>query len=189
MPAKQFPTRHPPMRRPYGAGRTLQHAPKQLRARFDDLTRPYPPPPTGWSDPWRSYYLPHPWSGPLTEWVTWWYLVKRKHMLPGRDFYYQMATPAPGLFINKPFTRNDFVIPCPNQFVRGPGALRALVLDPMSPFTHPFAWFDKQKRDTMAMEGILYIYLEQNTLLLSPAYVIEKALRGIDVSSRGGRLF
>ena len=135
--------------------------------------------------PWEQ--LPANWLGPKTEWEVWWYLTvhgigpERRKLRPNIDFFYQRGLKSPGLFLNKPFTRGDFILP---GLGRG---LRGTVFDPITPFTHPFPWFDIRKRRILLLAGWRVIFMDAPMLDRWPGFVIELALRGIDVSSRGAR--
>lgn len=134
--------------------------------------------------PWQQ--TPQAWFGPLTEWAVYWYLTEhgvgpnRRKLREGVDFFYQRGLRAPGLFAKKPFTRGDFILPG-----RG-GALRGLVLDPITPFTHPVPWFDIRKRRILALQGWRVVYIEDYMLTKrDPTYAMELALAGRDISTRG----
>lgn len=133
--------------------------------------------------PWRN--PPASWPGPQTEWACYWYLSVRG-IEPGRrklrlgiDYLYQGGLAAPGLFASKPFTRGDFVI-----FGYGKGR-RGVVLDPVTPFTHPTPWFDLRKRSILALQGWQVIFIDAERLVEYPGRIIELALRGVDESRRG----
>lgn len=135
------------------------------------------------NEPWRR--PPPSWPGPQTEWACYWYLSVRgiepgrRKLKLGLDYLYQGGLAAPGLFRNKPFTRGDFVI---FNFGR---ALRGVVLDPLTPFTHPTPWFDLQKRRILALQGWQVIFIDAGDLQVFPGRAIEAALRGVDLSRRG----
>jgi hypothetical protein len=136
--------------------------------------------------PWLT--PPASWPGPQTEWACYWYLSVRG-IEPGRrklklniDYLYQGGLAAPGLFANKPFTRGDFVI-----FNYGKGR-RGVVLDPITPFTHPTPWLDLRKRAILALQGWQVIFVDAERLTAFPGTVIEQALRGIDESRLGRAL-
>jgi hypothetical protein len=86
---------------------------------------------------------------------------------------------AAGSLLPPPFTRGDFVI-----FNFGK-ALRGVVLDPLTPFTHPTPWFDLQKRRILALQGWQVIFIDAGDLQAFPGRAIEAALRGVDLSRRG----
>jgi hypothetical protein len=116
-----------------------------------------------------------------------WYLTRHgvgpqhRKLLEGKDFFYQRGIAAPGLFFRKPFTRGDFILPAYGNAPRG------LVLDPISAFTHPTPWFDIRKRRILALQGYRLIFVEDWALNRNPEYVLEYALRGVDLSSLGSR--
>lgn len=125
----------------------------------------------------------------LTEWAVMWVLSEygvgpQRHKLKlGIDYYYQRALPAPGLFAKKPFTRADFILPGYGK------ALRGLVLNPISVLTHPTPWLDLRQRDVLARGGWQEIFLDQGPLMRDPVLVVNEALRGIDRSARGMRIW
>lgn len=133
--------------------------------------------------PWTR--LPASWLGPATEYAVYWYLTKhgvgpqRRKLREGRDFFYQRGLAAPGLFFRKPFTRGDFILPRYGRAVRG------LVIDPISFFTHPSPWFDRRKRRILALAGWRVVFIEDYMLANNPRFVIEAALRGADLSHLG----
>lgn len=133
--------------------------------------------------PWL--HVPASWPGPQTEWAVYWYIsirgidpAKRKLKL-GYDYLYQGALAAPGLFNTKPFTRGDFVI-----FGYG-RALRGVVLNPVTPFTHPNPRDDIESRRILALQGWQEIFIDAADLQVFPGRAVELALRGIDISRRG----
>lgn len=163
---------NPVVARPYAGGRTLPGAP--LIGQRAKVTRyqPYPNPP-----PW--------FMGPTGEWVVFWYFTSRKHWQEGKEFYYQSALFAPFLFSSRDFTRVDFLVDFGPQSAAAPIAnYRGLALDPITPFTHPDPAFDKRRRAELSDAGYLLIFLETSMLEGNPPDVIEKALRGLDISSR-----
>lgn len=133
--------------------------------------------------PWLT--PPRTWPGPQTEWAVYWYLSRRgvepnrRKLRLGIDYYYQRGISAPGLFLRKPFTRGDFVIP-------GWGRARyGVVLDPITPFTHKQVWFDLLKRRILALQGWQVIFIDAPDLRVFPGRVVELARRGVDLSLRG----
>ena len=64
--------------------------------------------------PWLQ--IPRGWSGSNLEWIVWWYLSiygidpNRRKLVPNRDFYWQKAQTAPGLFIAQEVSNNRFRI-------------------------------------------------------------------------------
>ena len=137
------------------------------------------------SRPWQK--LPPDWLGPKTEYEVYWYLTVRgigpqeRKLREGIDFFYQRGLNAPGLFLGKPFTRGDFILPGLGRAPRG------TVFDPITPFTHPSPWFDIRKRRILLLAGWRVIFMESYHLDRWPGFVVELALRGIDISSRGAR--
>lgn len=135
-------------------------------------------------------YQPYPnapawWQGPVTEWIVYWYLTYIKRWQKDKDFYYQAPLFAPYLFSSRDFTRVDFLIDLGSNSAAGAiGRYRALAFDPITPFTHPDPAFDRRRRDELEAAGYLLIFLESTMLEINPRDVIEKALRGQDVSSR-----
>jgi hypothetical protein len=133
--------------------------------------------------PWRN--PPQSWGGPATEWSVYWYLSVHgiepngRKLTVGIDYYYQRGLAAPGLFLRKPFTRGDFVLPGYGKLHRG------VVLDPVTPFTHKEYWFDLQKRRILAREGWQVIFIDAPDLYVFPGRVVELGLRGVDISQRG----
>lgn len=134
--------------------------------------------------PWLQ--IPRGWSGSNLEWIVWWYLSiygidpNRRKLVPNRDFYWQKAQTAPGLFIGQGFTRSDFVLP------GWPGAPMGLVFDPLTPFTHPSVRHDLDKRRILLSRGWRLIFMDALPLMSSPRTVIEAGLDGRDLSRRGG---
>ena len=134
--------------------------------------------------PWLR--IPKSWPGSNLEWIVWWYLSiygidpNRRKLIPNRDFYWQRAQTAPGLFIGQGFTRSDFVLP------GWPGAPMGLVFDPITNFTHKSAAFDLRKRQVLCSRGWKVIFFDGLPLMSSPRTVIEAGLDGRDLSRRGG---
>ena len=152
-------------------GRSLVGAPLQKRV---DQKK-------GQGKPWLD--VPSSWSNSALEWYVMWYLTRhgvqpngRKYRL-GRDFFYQKAIAAPGLFANKPFTRADFIL------VR-----EKVVLDPYTTFTHPNPLEDLRKRRIIARQGLRLVFLTGLSLETDPGPVIELARGGTDISPLGNRL-
>lgn len=162
---------NPVVNRPYAGGRGLQGAPGFKRERVAKY-QPYPNPPDWW-------------LGPLGEWIVYWYFTQRKHWEEGRDFYYQAPVFAPFLFSSRDFTRVDFLVDFgPDSRAGQIGRYTALALDPITAFTHPDPAFDKRRRTELEDAGYLLVFLETSMLTTNPQDVLEKALRGQDVSSR-----
>jgi len=135
-------------------------------------------------EPWRN--PPYGWPGSNLEWAVMWYLTEhgvgppRRKLRQNIDFFWQRAANAPGLFVNRAFTRADFALP------GWPGAKRGLILDPLYPFTHKSIKHDLDKRRALAGQGWRVIFLDGGPLIIRPHGIIELALRGRDVSRRGG---
>ena len=129
-------------------------------------------------------------TGPITEWIVMWYFTRVKGWTLGNEFFYQGPIPTT-IFFSKGFTRGDFIIPFAGAHIRNYGhtAFRAVVLDPITWFTHPHPWFDQQRRADIAREGYQLIFLEARDLekmvYTDPNNVIELGLRGRDISRLG----
>jgi hypothetical protein len=163
---------NPVVARPYAGGRTMKGAP--LIGARSKITpyQPYPNPPLWF-------------MGPTGEWILYWYFTERKSWQEGKDFYYQAALFAPFLFSSRDFTRVDFLVDFgPTSQAYRIGNFKALALDPITAFTHPDPAFDKRRRAELGEAGYLLIFLETSMLEANPQDVIEKALRGLDVSTR-----
>lgn len=159
----------------YNSSQSLKNAPKIGRRKSIPKWQPYPNPPAWW-------------QGPIGEWILWWYFTVIKKWQPNKDFYYQAPVFAPFLFSSRDFTRVDFLVDFGPQSAAGQlGRYKALALDPITPFTHPDPSFDRRRRDELEAAGYLLIFLEGSMLATNPRDVIEKALRGQDVSSRNFR--
>lgn len=136
------------------------------------LTQPYPPLPAGWMNS-------------LNEWIVFADLTRPRRFVLWIDFQFQAAVPAPGL-TGKGFNRADFLI-----LPEGKNGLvdafypRGLVLNPMSPFTHPSAAKDKIERLILGSNGFGEVFIEEVDLLQRPHFIVGEALRGRDLSSRG----
>lgn len=164
---------NPIISRRYAGGRTLPGAPLIGRRQGVKRALLYPNPPLTW-------------SASLGEWVVFWYLRYIKKYELNVDFYYQAPVFAPFLFSSRDFTRVDFLIDFGIGSKAAPvGDYKALCLDPITPFTHPDPELDKEKRNELALAGYLLIFLETDQLLTDPKRVIEAALSGNDLSSRG----
>lgn len=129
--------------------------------------------------------MPPSWPNSLLEWVTFDYLTRVKHFTIFVDFQFQAAVPAPGLN-GKGFTRADFLV-LPGGKAGLPDGFypRGLILNPISPFTHPSRAKDTIERLILGNNGFLEIFLDDVPLLATPRFVIEAGLRGRDLSSRG----
>lgn len=119
------------------------------------------------------------------EWITLWWLTRRKHLRQNIDFFTQIALNAPGLQVT-PFTRVDFAIVSGSGTYLGEAGptQRGICLDPLSVFTHPNPAHDKLKRAILAGQGWQLIFIDGEDLEPDPDRVLSLALRGIDVSSR-----
>lgn len=132
--------------------------------------RAYPPAPPGW-------------RGPMSEWAVYDYLTRVKKFVPNRDFFYQSAMAF--AFFARGFQRVDFLLPAaPRGRVPAPAGYFALAFDPVNPFTHRNASLDRLKRTVLASQGVLLIWIDTAALEVSPAGVLELALKGIDISSK-----
>ncbi len=164
---------NPTVARPYAGGRSLPGAP-DIGKRLS--IKPYQPYPD----------MPNWWLGPIGEWIVYWWCTQIKHYQENKDFYYQAALFAPFLFSSRDFTRVDFLLDYgPQSAVPPVGRYRALCLDPITAFTHPDPHFDKERRNELEEAGYLLIFLETHDLETRPLEVLDDALRGRDVSSRG----
>lgn len=156
----------------YRSSANLAGAPAIGRRHFLKKWQPYPD-------------VPYWWQGPKNEWIVFWYLTFVKHWQKDKDFYYQAPVFAPFLFSSRDFTRVDFLIDLgPNSAAGAIGRYKAIGLDPITPFTHPDPAFDRRRRDELEEAGYLLVFLEGAMLETNPRDVIEKALRGQDISSR-----
>ena len=167
-----------PLPRVPGLGRRGSSTSSPLRfPKVDRITQesfqPYPPP-----------------SGkmigrPITEWVVYDDLTRRRNFREGYDFLYQVAIPAPGLLRSRGFNRADFwILPSGRNGSPGGAFARGLILNPYSTFTHPEPSKDRLERAILASALFLEIYLEETALLASPHYLVGMALRGVDLSGR-----
>ncbi|MBP9897464.1 MAG: hypothetical protein KBF28_03765 [Gemmatimonadales bacterium] len=155
-----------------------------------ELVRAYPP-------------APPQWVGSELEWIVWWALVERGWKIFGRqnvrgrtdiyadaDAIYQPAIPVAGLNIVKDFFRADFLlVPGKKAPSPGPPFPRGVILDPVTPWTHPNAGIDRLRRSLLARAGYLLVWLDGAQLQARPKEVIAAAISGADDSSidRGGR--
>lgn len=185
MPARQRRAKLPKLPQLPGAPRVsglkTPRIPRQRRTA--ESQRPYDDPPTDW------LYS-------LGEWVVYYYLTKIKGWqkiggdldsgdtpvpIPQRSFYQQVRVRALSIFVNTDETRIDFLIPQGTG-----GSVRAIALDPYSPFTHPNASLDLLKRDVLEkQQGIRLVFLEDSRLESGDFQLIEDGLKGIDTSLRG----
>ncbi len=168
--------KHPSLRNPDVLDERVAGAPKTPRhhGTAKDYQRIPDPPPD--------------WFGPRTEWIVFYVLTRLKGFVMGwgRDFLYQSAVPAPGLFTGKQFERADFLI-LPGG--KGGDAAygfspKGILINPISSFTHPSAAKDRIERAILAGQGYREIFITDIDLNARPVQVIDLALRGIDVSGR-----
>lgn len=130
--------------------------------------------------------MPNWWQASIGEWIVWDYLTRVKKWQERKDFYYQSRVFLPQFYSSRDFTSADFVIDFgPDSAAGMVGAYQALVLDPITPFTHPSLGFDKARRAALEAQGYLLVFIEEADLMHRTAEVMEQALRGIDDSSRG----
>lgn len=144
---------------------------KRITAYGDRAQQVFPEPP-------RSY----PQS--RLEWICFWWLTAKRHLVHNVDFFTQTAISAPGLQ-QTPFTRVDFVF---FPRVSRPGN-RGLCWDPITLFTHPDPSHDKLKRAILAAQGYQLIFIDGVDLEPNPERVLALAIRGIDVSTRSQSSF
>lgn len=147
----------------------------------------------------QPYPDPPPWWGPhsILEWICYDYLKRVKHWSvygspdpdgpaspSGADAWYQAVIPAPGLYQTKGFFRGDFlIIPSGRGGSPGPPYGRGIVLDPISTFSHRETGEDRLRRDILAQNSFLLVWLDDAALQTRPRDIIEKALKGQDESS------
>jgi len=139
--------------------------------------------------PTHTYVWPPPpqtWLASIGEWITFWYLMYIKRWEFNRTWYYNGRVFLPFYFASRDWTQADFIVDL------GPGSqagmlapYRAIVLDPITPFTHPDPQRDRDRRTALDEEGYLLIFLEEWALMFQTRRVLEDALRGRDVSTRG----
>jgi hypothetical protein len=155
-----------------------------------EIVRPYPPPPREWTQS-------------ELEWIVWWVLVERGWKIYGRpnvkgrtevyedaDAIYQPAIPVAGLNTVKDFFRADFLlVPGKKAPAPGPPFSRGILLDPVTPWTHPDAGRDRFRRSLLAKAGYLLVWLDGAELQQRPKELVAAAIRGQDDSSidRGAR--
>jgi hypothetical protein len=134
--------------------------------------QPYPDPPPGF-------------VGPRTEWVVYENLVFKRKFVEGVDFDRQVALSASGIN-SKGFNRADFAVWATGKNGAAGGVYtRAIVLNPISFYTHRSRAKDIFERAVLAAAGFGVMYLQDTDLYTRPNYVISLGLRGIDISSRG----
>jgi len=139
--------------------------------------------PSPQSDPYQN--PPPSWFGPVSEWAVWYDLVVIRKLQPGVDFAYQAALPAAGLNM-KGFNRADYwVFPWGKAGAGGATYPQGIVINPITPFTHPSRAKDILERIILGRNGFLEIFIEGRDLATRAHIVVGLALRGIDVSSRG----
>lgn len=129
--------------------------------------------------------MPPTWLKSEGEWVVYWYLKYHKGWDEGTDFYFDTRIFVEALLRGVPLTQADFLIDLgPTSPLGSLGWFTALVLDPFTEFTHDFQ-YDKDRRDALAEEGYLLIFLAEETLKQGPIFLLDEALRGRDYSNRG----
>jgi hypothetical protein len=130
--------------------------------------RPYPP-------------MPDSWTGPLSEWICWDYFVRVRKFRHLKDFFYQRRVPY--LFNVTGRYRADFIFPqSPTSRVSIPGGYRALSIDPRNSFTHSVDK-DRLLKAELGSIKILLIFVDTAQIESNPRYVLDLALRGVDVSA------
>lgn len=151
-------------------GATLQGAPLIL---YDKETsfQAWPAPPTDW-------------MASEEEWIVYWWFSDKEKWEEGKDFYYNGRIFVPFLNPVKDFTQADFIIPLgPDKRAGMYADYNAIVLDPFTEFTHDFS-FDIERRDALADEQYLLIFLADYDVKTRTTYVITQALHGQDLSNR-----
>lgn len=124
---------------------------------------------------------------PITEWVVYDDLTRRRNFREGEDFLYQVALPVAGLLRSRGFTRADFwILPRGKNGSPGGAFSRGIIINPISFFTHPNPSQDRMERAILAASQFLEVFIDEGPLLADPHYMVGLALRGIDVSSRQG---
>ncbi len=129
--------------------------------------------------------VPSDWLYSEGEWIVHWYLTERRRFEEGKDFYHQSRIFAPYLFSNRNFTQADFIVDLGPRSKLGPiGNFKALVLDPFADFTHNYD-FDMQRKRDLDLQRYRLVFLDIFDLENRTEEVIERALGGEDLSSRG----
>lgn len=164
---------NPEVERPYTGGRFARGAPTTGRRYTFHRGQAYPDPPRWW-------------LGPLAEWIVYWYLTARRKFEEGVDFYYQAPIFVPYLFQSRDFTRADFLVDLGPRSKAGQiGRYTALVLDPITEFTHPDPQFDRDRRAELDKQGYLLVFLDGEKLKTDYKRLIDAAVdEGRDLSSR-----
>lgn len=139
--------------------------------------------------PSHTYIFPAPppdWLASIGEWVVFWYLMYVKRWPLNETWYYNGRVFLPYFYTSQDFTQSDFIVDLGPLSAAGMLAgYTAMVLDPITPFTHPDPQHDKDRRDALGGEGYLLVFLEEHDLLFQTRRVLEAALRGQDLSTRG----
>jgi hypothetical protein len=170
------------------SARTLRGAPKLPKAPANPAAPPWKRMPAIFR---RRFPI-----APIGEWQTWWALVTVYHFVPPIDLYTGRRNPQPGFLYQTPLLipglnrtgteRSDFWCLPDSPAAVAPPYSRGIVINPISPFTHPDILKDKRERGLLAQYGYLEIFADAKALDDNPTYVIGRAIRGDDVSSRRG---
>lgn len=130
---------------------------------------------------------PRTFVGPSTEWAVYWVLTKKLGAREGRDFVRQfpVGTVAAigGPTNGKGFTRTDFWIVPTGRLGRDLRWPKGIIINPISPLTHPDLNHDRRERDALNSLGWGEIFIDWDDLEKRPIAVVKEALRGIDTSS------
>jgi hypothetical protein len=141
-------------------------------------------PESGWD---KSYpQPPASWNHSELEWACYWALTAKMKLRLWEDFSYQRKVPAAGLNKVSPDFRSDFWIFAHGRGGGGGGYRypMGVILDPLSFFTHKSKGLDILKRQILASNGFLCIFLDSADLYRAAEYHVRLAVRGIDLSSR-----
>lgn len=169
-------------RLPSTASRVSGAPPPQRGVRLSATTlQPYRDPPTGYQD---GIYWP---VRPLTEWIVYDDITRRRGFRLKVDFLYQQHVPAPGLLAsgNNDFRADFWILPSGRGGSPGYPYNMGAVWDPITNFTHSTPGEDRLRRAILAQGGYLLIWMEAEALMTKPHQVIDLALRFADVSSLG----
>lgn len=162
----------PTLPRPRLPGHGVAGAPAAPRPHTPTHTYIFPPPPPEW-------------LASIGEWIVFWYLDRVKRWTYGQTWYYNSRLFLPYFYTSKDFTQADFIVDLgPSSQAGMLTPYTALVLDPITPFTHPDPGHDKDRRDALAAEGYRLVFLDEVPLKFQTRQVLEAALRGRDTSSR-----
>jgi hypothetical protein len=141
-------------------------------------------PESGWD---KSYpQPPASWNHSELEWACYWVLTARMKLRLWEDFSYQRKVPAAGLNKVSADFRSDFWIFSHGR-AGGGGGYRypmGVILDPLSFFTHKSKGLDILKRQILATNGFLCIFLDSADLYRAAEHYVRLAVRGVDLSSR-----